>query len=175
MKTRCQPRHEASDRPTANHGHPVTQVRTRIPQAVQRGFEIGGQYGSPGRHVVWQYMHCRNGDDILRLMRMQHEHRLALQIAWSGLDATYARISVFDRRRELAFLKRSAHTRPLAPRHPAVEHERLRTATHPAEERADDDLLARRRTKRLMADLSTAWFDHPECPRLVDHAWTFLC
>src|SRR5262245_19159058 len=135
-KTRCQPRHEASDRPAANHGHPITQVRTRIPQAVQRGFEIGGQHGSPGRDVVWQHMQCRSGDDALRLMRMQHEHRLTLQIAWSGLDATYAGISVLDRRRKLALLKRSAHARPLAPRHPAVEDERLRTATDPAEERA---------------------------------------
>src|SRR5262245_32458239 len=104
-----QPRDEAADRPSADDSDAITNLRPRIPDAIDGRFEIRGEYRALRRNIVWKRMHGSAGDDVPRLMRIEHEYIAAMKLFGSAFDHADARITVFDRRWKIARLKGRAH------------------------------------------------------------------
>ena len=106
--------HQTADGSGADDRDAIADVRAGVPDAVDRGLEIGGQHGALRRHVVGQHVHRLRRHDVAGLMRIEDEHRPILQLARTALDPADARVAVLDRRREVARLKRRAHARAFA-------------------------------------------------------------
>jgi hypothetical protein len=107
-------------------------------------------------------------------MWVENEHCSANDAVWTALDASNARVTVFDRRWKLAFLERRAHARALALRYTSREHERLRPTADSTEERLHHDVILRGVTQYLVAYLSPAGRDYPERSRVIAHATNIL-
>ena len=163
---RRQPGDQAPNGAGADDRHAIARVRTRVPQHVDRGFQIRGEHGARRRHVVGQQMHRRRRHDVARLVRIENEDVASFEIARPAFHAADVRVPVLDWRRELALLKRRAHAAMLAGRHPAEKDQRLGAAADAAVQRADDDLVWRRRRQLLRADLAAPRLRDPERARL---------
>jgi hypothetical protein len=79
-------------------------------------------------------------------MGMQTEDPTSERLGRTVLDNSDRRITVFDRRRELAVLKRTAHSLSFALRYLAAENEAFGAPADRAPERPDQQLAGCRRS-----------------------------
>src|SRR5439155_6138406 len=121
------------------------------------------------RHAVGQDVSGMRGNDVPRLVRMEHENIAATQLIGPIFDAADACIAVFQWAREVASLKRCAHAIVFADRDPALKDERFGSAADRAVLRADLNLAGCRRAEALGPNLASARSGDPEGARAVVH------
>ena len=64
-----QPGRQAADGAGADHRHAIADERPRVPHAVDRRLEVGGQHGAARRRADRQQVHGGGRHDVARLMR----------------------------------------------------------------------------------------------------------
>src|SRR5207245_427433 len=96
------------------------------------------------------------------LMRMKAKDAAPDELHRAGFDDSDRRVAVFDGRRKLSFLKRAAHSPPLALRHFTAEHEGLGASADRAGEAPDQQLARCRRAQPLRPDFTAAGRRYPE-------------
>ena len=170
----CEPRDQAADGSGADDGDAIADLGPRIPQPVDGRLEVGGQHGAARRHRVGHHVHRRSGNDVARLVRVQHKDAAILQFARAALHHPDAGVAIFDRCRKLARLKRRPHTPILADRHTPLKDERLCSTADTAVQRSHHDLARRRRRQRFDSDLSPSWSLDPERLCLLSHTCPIL-
>ena len=79
------------------------------------------------------------GDDETSLMRVECKDSAAAQFAWPSLDLANHGIPIFDRKREYAGHKGSAHTMEFTFGHAAGKYQAFSAATERAVQRPHSD------------------------------------
>ena len=157
-----EPGDEAAERAGADDGDAIAEPQVRVPEAVDRGFEVGREDRARRGDRFGQRVHGRRRHDIARLVRMEAEDAAPAQRRGTFLDLADAAVAVLDRRRELARLERGAHARVFAGRHLAAEDERFGAPADAAVECADAHFVGTASAERLAAYLTVAGAGDPE-------------
>ena len=108
-----QPGDAAADHAGADHGDPVADQRSGVPQRVDGGLHGAGEHRAPGRDVVGHRHDGRRGHDVGGLVRVEAEDGAAEQVGGPVLDHADVEVAVLHRPGEVALLERGAH-RPRA-------------------------------------------------------------
>ena len=135
---------EAADDAGADHRDAVSRTRRCVPNSVDRRFHVGGERRAAVRDSFGDVDDGIPGHDEPVLMGMQTEHPAAEHFLRTVLDNSDRRIAVFDRRRELALLERTAHPLPFALRDLATENEALGAPADRAPACLDQQFTGRR-------------------------------
>jgi hypothetical protein len=96
---------QQTDYALPEHRHPLAETDVRVEHDVDRRLEVGQEHAFDGIEVVRQRDRHTRRDDVARLVRVVHEHRLtgAERRLRAGLDdAPDARVAVLDREVEAA-------------------------------------------------------------------------
>ena len=128
---------QAADHAGADDRDPIARTRCRVPQPVDRCFHVRGKHCAPVRDILGNVGDGIARDDEAVLMGMEAEHTASESFSGTLLNHADARITVFDRSRELAFLEGAAHSLPFALRHLAAEDETFAAPAYGARKSPD--------------------------------------
>ena len=162
-----QPRNETPERTGTDDGNAVTNFRDRIPQTVDRTFEVGREHRALGRHIGGHRIHGFGRHNVTSLMGIETEHDTAPQSGRSLFHVPDIDISILDRRRKVAGLKRRSHPSELACRHRTVEDKGFSATTDAAVQRPDQNFLGGRFGQSLGTNFARARSDDPERARII--------
>ncbi|MEO0814487.1 MAG: hypothetical protein AAFY60_16630 [Myxococcota bacterium] len=133
-----------------------------VPECVESGFEIGGENRSFQGHLRRNWVGGFAWNRVARVMRVKAKDAFALSFWIARLHFADGNVSVADRVRQGAPLKRRPHALKFARRDSTVEHQGLGAATERAESRADLHLVARGGFELMITNLCFAGFEIPE-------------
>ena len=117
----AEPGHQSADHASADDADSVADSRGGIPQGIERRFHVGAEDRALRRHVRRQRDDIVGTHAVMGLVWMQAVDVPAVPVVGSLLDDADVGVAVFDRPRELAALKRRAHSLVFADRHLALE------------------------------------------------------
>jgi len=152
--------HQCADHACPDHAHLRAHPHRHIPERVDGRLQIGCEH-----RAAWvrtrRHRHQRSRRYLKKiLMRMQAIDPLARQ--WTVLGHADGAITILDRPRKIASLKRAAHPLMFHWRHLAVEHQPFSATADRTVARTHPHLIRCRRRQGFRAQLGSAWLGDPQ-------------